>query len=145
MEERRYSRSHHVDGGTYTITATDGGLRGTAGITVFKFVAKSVSSSTNATTQSVTGIGSAVNDTLLVLINYYSNSTALPTCNPPSGTALKAVALLASSSQWSGNGSPYYGYCAYTADVNATNSTATESLSVRTEPRRRIWKCTSSR
>jgi hypothetical protein len=116
--------------GQPTITATDGSFSGTATVTVFGFVTNTNASNTNNTTESVTGVGQTLSDTVLVLINYYSSSTTLPTCSAPTSTGLTSVTLLSASSQWSGNGSPYYGYCAYSAQVSALNKTVTEKMSV---------------
>ena len=115
--------------GQFTITATDGTFTGTATVTVFGFVTKGSATNTSTTTQSVSGVGTTTSDALLILIAYNSVSNSTPACASPTGSAISGTPVrLAAASQWSGIGSPYYGYCAYTADVATTGGTVSETM-----------------
>ena len=120
--------------GVHTITATDGSFTGTAKVTVLGFNTvgtTAAASSTSAVTQSLTGVGTTAGNAILILITYNAKSTTTPACATPTGTAIAsspAITQLAAASQWSGTTSPYFGYCAYTADVGTVGGTITETM-----------------
>ncbi len=120
--------------GVHTITATDGSFTGTAKVTVLGFNTvgtTTTASNTSAVSQSLSGVGTTAGDAILILITYNSKSTTTPACTTPTGTAIAsspAITQLAAASQWSGTTSPYFGYCAYTADVGTAGGTISESM-----------------